>query len=172
MRRLNAVRESKEPLKIVKELDAFPKIDESYVETSARSGGGKTSAIALRRPTVIPWHIVRGLWGTGWLESECGSCLVYKKGPAVILIPTSVVHKGHRHITGHCFMMSSGHHKTMATDLCLCCSNWKFENNIHIQKVENSYDITKSCDHSSKKGIYREAFFIHLRVKVFHSSHN
>ena len=54
MRRLNAVRESKEPLKIVKELDAFPKIDESYVETSARSGGGKTSAIALRRPTLIP----------------------------------------------------------------------------------------------------------------------
>ena len=152
MRRLNAVRESKEPLKIVKELDAFPKIDESYVETSARSGGGKTSAIALRRPTVIPWHIVRGLWGTRWLESECGSCLVYKKGPAIILIPTSVVHIGHRHIT------------------VLCCSNWKFENNIHIQKVENSYDITRSCDHSSKKGIYREAFFIHLRVKVFCSS--
>jgi len=39
MRRLNAVRESKDPLKIVKELDAFPKIDDCYVETTARSGG-------------------------------------------------------------------------------------------------------------------------------------
>lgn len=41
MRRLNAARESKEPLKLVKELDAFPKIDDCYVETNARSGGGK-----------------------------------------------------------------------------------------------------------------------------------
>ena len=40
MRRLNAVTDSKEPLKLVKELDAFPKIDECYVETNARSGGG------------------------------------------------------------------------------------------------------------------------------------
>jgi len=45
MRRLNAVRESKEPLKIVKELDAFPKIDDCYVETTARSGGGMLNII-------------------------------------------------------------------------------------------------------------------------------
>lgn len=41
IRRLNAVKDNKEPLKLVKELDAFPKIEPCYVETNARSGGGK-----------------------------------------------------------------------------------------------------------------------------------
>lgn len=41
MRRLNVKREvEEEPLRLVKELDAFPKIESCYVETSARSGGG------------------------------------------------------------------------------------------------------------------------------------
>lgn len=32
----------RQPLEVVKELDAFPKIPESYVETSSSGGGGET----------------------------------------------------------------------------------------------------------------------------------
>ena len=40
MRRLN-VASRKQALKVVKELDAFPKVPESYVETTATGGGSK-----------------------------------------------------------------------------------------------------------------------------------
>ena len=39
MRRLN-VASRKKALNVVKELDAFPKVAESYKETSSSSGGG------------------------------------------------------------------------------------------------------------------------------------
>ncbi len=41
MRRMNVVNR-KQALKVVKELDAFPKVPESYQETTAAGGGGKT----------------------------------------------------------------------------------------------------------------------------------
>ena len=37
-------------LKAVKELDAFPKVPESYVETSAVGGGSKKDSIPLIKP--------------------------------------------------------------------------------------------------------------------------
>ncbi|KAJ8299666.1 hypothetical protein KUTeg_023726 [Tegillarca granosa] len=40
MRRLNAVANRKQALKVVKELDAFPKVPDDFKETSASGGGG------------------------------------------------------------------------------------------------------------------------------------
>jgi hypothetical protein len=37
---LNSLRNRKQALKIVQELDAFPKVPESYQETTATGGGG------------------------------------------------------------------------------------------------------------------------------------
>ena len=39
--KMNVLRQRKQALKIVKELDAFPKVPESYKETTASGGGGK-----------------------------------------------------------------------------------------------------------------------------------
>ena len=41
MRRLNAVRNRKQTLKVLKELDAFPKVPENYQQTSASGGSGE-----------------------------------------------------------------------------------------------------------------------------------
>jgi endoplasmic reticulum-Golgi intermediate compartment protein 2 len=37
---LNSLRNRKQALKLVQELDAFPKVPESYQETTATGGGG------------------------------------------------------------------------------------------------------------------------------------
>ena len=47
---LNSLRNRKQALKLVQELDAFPKVPESYQETTATGGGGmyfKVLCIAL-----------------------------------------------------------------------------------------------------------------------------
>ena len=41
MRRLGAVRNRKQTLKVLKELDAFPKVPENYQQTTASGGSGK-----------------------------------------------------------------------------------------------------------------------------------
>ena len=49
MRRLNAVRNRKQTLKVLKELDAFPKVPENYQQTSASGGSGEYIRKAFRR---------------------------------------------------------------------------------------------------------------------------
>ena len=44
MRRLNRKQQT---LKIVKELDAFPKVPESYTETTSTGGTGKTGCVCV-----------------------------------------------------------------------------------------------------------------------------
>ena len=41
MRRLGAVRNRKQTLKVLKELDAFPKVPENYQQTTVSGGSGK-----------------------------------------------------------------------------------------------------------------------------------
>jgi len=41
MRRLGTVRNRKQTLKVLKELDAFPKVPENYQQTSASGGSGE-----------------------------------------------------------------------------------------------------------------------------------
>ena len=48
MRRLSGLRQRKSALKVVKELDAFPKVPEGYQESTATGGGSKY--IVLRSP--------------------------------------------------------------------------------------------------------------------------
>ena len=41
MRRVGAIKNRKHTLKVLKELDAFPKVPENYQETSASGGSGE-----------------------------------------------------------------------------------------------------------------------------------
>lgn len=62
MRRLNPVRNRKQALRVVKELDAFPKVPESYKETSASGGGRKYCGKIVMDPIYYVTYIYGSIW--------------------------------------------------------------------------------------------------------------
>ena len=55
MRRAGAARNRKQTLKVLKELDAFPKVPENYQETSASGGSGE---YILRYFIIYQYHLI------------------------------------------------------------------------------------------------------------------
>lgn len=66
MRRLSR----RKALSLVKELDAFPKVSDSYVETSASGGTGETSS-----------------WGGGWGDMEALTLSAPPQCRSSLLVP-------------------------------------------------------------------------------------